>query len=46
MLDLVLAPAVVIGALFGKWIGARIKQSAFEWAVIGFTVLGAVYLVL
>lgn len=46
VLDLVLAPAVVIGALIGKWIGARIKQSVFEWAVIGFTVVGAVYLVI
>lgn len=46
VLDLVLAPAVVIGALIGKWIGARIKQSVFEWGVIGFTVVGAVYLVI
>ena len=46
VLDLVLAPAVVIGALIGRWIGARIKQSVFEWAVIGFTVVGAAYLVI
>ncbi len=46
LLDLLLAPAVVIGALLGKWIAARIKQQAFEWAVIGFTTLGAIYLVL
>lgn len=46
LLDLMLAPAVVIGALLGRWIAKRITQTAFEWAVIVFTVIGAVYLVL
>lgn len=46
LLDLLLAPAVVVGALIGRWIATRISQTAFERAVIVFTVIGAVYLVL
>ena len=44
LLDLVLAPGVVLGALLGRWIASRIKQRAFDWAVISCTVLGAAYL--
>lgn len=43
-LDLFLVPAVVAGALFGRWIANRIDQRFFDWTVIVFTVVGAVYL--
>ncbi|MFS0734833.1 sulfite exporter TauE/SafE family protein [Microbacterium sp. 1P10UB] len=42
--DLVLAPAVVIGALCGRWLASRLNQRLFERLVIVFTVVGAVYL--
>lgn len=44
LLDLVLVPAVVAGALLGRWIAGRIPQRAFERLVIAFTIVGAVYL--
>ena len=44
VLDALLAPGVVIGALIGRRIATRMKQSTFDWAVIVCTVLGAVYL--
>lgn len=43
-LDAVLVPLVVVGALVGRWIANRIHQKVFEWLVIGFTIAGAVYL--
>lgn len=43
-LDAFLAPAVVVGALVGRRIATRMRQSTFDWAVIVCTVLGAVYL--
>ncbi len=46
LLDLVLVPAVVAGALAGRWIAARIDQLLFERLVIGFTIVGAAYLLL
>ncbi len=46
VLDLVLAPAVVFGALLGWWIANRIRQSIFDWAVIIATIAGAIYLLL
>lgn len=45
-LDLLLIPCVVVGAFIGRWIAARIRQQAFEWAVIAGTALGALYLLL
>ncbi|GAA1586025.1 sulfite exporter TauE/SafE family protein [Leucobacter aridicollis] len=45
-LDLLLVPGVVAGAVLGRWIAARIRQRAFEWAVIAGTSLGALYLLL
>ncbi len=45
-MDLVLVPAVVVGALAGRWLAQRMAQGPFEWAVIGGTVLGAGYLLL
>lgn len=44
LLDLVLIPGVVVGALIGTRIAARMKQQTFDWAVIVCTVLGALYL--
>jgi uncharacterized membrane protein YfcA len=44
LIDLVLVPFVVAAAFLGRWIAGRIPQSVFEKLVIGFTVVGAVYL--
>ena len=46
LLDLVLVPLVVGGALFGRWLADRLNQCVFERLVIVFTVVGAVYLLL
>lgn len=46
LLDLVLVPAVVAGALAGRWIADRIDQRVFERLVIVFTIVGAVYLLI
>ena len=46
LLDLVLVPAVVGGALFGLWFAHRLDQTLFERLVIVFTVIGAGYLLL
>jgi uncharacterized membrane protein YfcA len=45
LLALILLPAVVIGALVGKYIASRLSQSLFDWLVIVLTVLGSVYLI-
>ena len=44
LLDLFLVPAVVVGALIGRRVAARIAQRTFERAVIVFTIIGALYL--
>lgn len=44
VLDAILVPLVIAGALLGRWIAGRINQRLFERLVIGFTVVGAVYL--
>lgn len=44
VLDAVLVPGVVVGALVGKWALARIAQNVFDTAVIAVTLLGALYL--
>lgn len=44
LLDLVLLPAVVVGALLGRAIAQRIDQVLFDRLVVGFTVVGAAYL--
>ncbi|MEZ3161911.1 sulfite exporter TauE/SafE family protein [Microbacterium sp. BWT-B31] len=46
LLDLVLVPLVVAGALSGRWLAGRLDQRLFERLVIGFTVVGALYLLL
>lgn len=45
LIDLLLAPLVVAGALFGRWWAGRLDQILFERIVIAATVLGAVYLI-
>ncbi|MDY0908326.1 sulfite exporter TauE/SafE family protein [Microbacterium sp. CFBP9034] len=44
LLDLVLVPVVVVGALVGRWLADRLDQRLFERLVIAFTIVGAVYL--
>lgn len=44
VMDAVLVPGVVVGALVGKWALARIAQHVFDTAVIAVTLLGALYL--
>ena len=46
LVDLVLVPFVVGGALFGRWLAGRLNQVVFERLVITFTVIGALYLLL
>jgi uncharacterized membrane protein YfcA len=46
LIDLILVPAVVIGALVGRRIAAAISQRLFEQIVIVLTVVGAVYLLI
>ncbi|TQK18390.1 hypothetical protein FBY40_0877 [Microbacterium sp. SLBN-154] len=46
VLDAILAPLVVAGALGGRWIADRIDQRLFERLVIVLTVVGAVYLLI
>jgi uncharacterized protein len=46
LVDLVLVPLVVAGALFGRWLAGRLNQVLFERLVITFTVIGAVYLLI
>lgn len=46
LLDLVLIPAVVVGALLGRRLADRMKQQVFERLVIALTIIGAVYLLL
>lgn len=44
LIDLVLVPFVVIGALGGRLIAQRISRQTFEWTVIALSIAGAVYL--
>lgn len=44
LMDAVLVPLVIVGALFGRWLIPRIHQALFEQIVLILTVLGAVYL--
>ena len=46
LIDLVLVPLVVAGALFGRWLAGRLNQTVFERLVITFTVIGALYLLI
>ena len=44
LIDLVLIPAVLVGAFVGRSIARRIDQKTFERAIIVLTVVGALYL--
>ena len=46
LMDLVLIPAVLVGAFSGRLIAERLDQAVFDRVVIALTVLGAVYLLL
>ncbi|QNN63976.1 sulfite exporter TauE/SafE family protein [Leucobacter denitrificans] len=43
-LALLTVPGVVVGAILGRWIASRIQQRSFEYAILLFTALGAIYL--
>lgn len=45
LLDAVLAPAVILGSILGRWVAHRLTQRVFEWMVIGITTAGAIYLI-
>lgn len=46
LMDLVLAPFVVLGALGGRLIVKRMSRQFFEWSVIVLSIAGALYLLL
>lgn len=46
LMDAVLAPLVVVGALLGLRVARRMNQRVFDRIVIALTILGAVYLLL
>jgi hypothetical protein len=45
MLNLILAPAVLVGVLAGRWLLDRIPQRLFEHMLLGFAVLAALRLI-
>lgn len=45
-LALLMVPGVIVGAIIGRWIASRIKQQAFNYAILIATALGAAYLLL
>ena len=45
-LALFMVPGVIVGAVIGRWIASRIKQQAFDYAILIFTALGAAYLLI
>lgn len=44
LLDLALAPAVLVGAAIGWFIARRIRQSAFDWILTILSIAGGLYL--
>lgn len=46
LMDAVLVPMVVIGALLGRWLIPRIHQALFDRIVLLLTILGAAYLLI
>ncbi len=46
LMDAVLIPGVVAGALFGRWLVPRIRQAVFERIVLALTIVGALYLLI
>jgi len=45
LFNLLLAPAVLIGLFSGKFLLGKINQKAFEWLLIGLSLLGALRLI-
>lgn len=45
LMDLILAPFVILGAFLGRWIISRINKRVFEWAIIVLSIIGAIYLI-
>jgi len=45
LFNLLLAPAVLLGLLCGKFLLGKINQQAFEWLLIGLSLLGALRLI-
>ena len=45
LFNLILAPAVLIGLFCGKFLLGKINQKAFEWILIGLSLLGALRLI-
>lgn len=46
LMDAVLVPTVVAGALIGRWLVPRIHQALFDRIVLALTILGALYLLI
>ncbi|GAA4490345.1 sulfite exporter TauE/SafE family protein [Microbacterium panaciterrae] len=46
LMDAVLVPMVVVGALLGRWLIPRIHQALFDRIVLALTILGAAYLLI
>jgi uncharacterized membrane protein YfcA len=46
LFDLRLVPAVVVGAVVGRYVIRRTKQKQFEWAALMLTAVAAVPLLL
>jgi uncharacterized membrane protein YfcA len=45
LFNLLLAPAVLIGLFAGKFLLGKINQKAFEWLLIGLSLIGALRLI-
>jgi len=45
-LNLFLIPGIVAGIFLGRWALGKINQTVFEWLMIGFSLLGALKLIL
>lgn len=42
--DAIVAPAVLLGAMSGRWLVQRLQPAVFEWLVVGLTGLAAILL--
>ena len=45
-INLMAAPGVIVGIFCGRWLLTKINQNLFEWLLIGFSLIGAIRLVL
>ena len=44
--NLLLLPGVIVGILVGKWLIQRVPQAAFEWMILGFSLLAGLRLLI